>query len=232
MFKKNRLFVIFVCSLIMAAGNLLAGEVKGAFDLTDPNLWTPHGKQVEVVNYQGKPALQIKPNMGQGYALLKVVEFENGVIEVDIAALPYFTGIVFRLTSDNDYEAVYFRPQNSRHADPEKRKHTVQYISHPDHTWHFLRQNFPDQYEGSQDISPGEWFHVRLEVSGTSARVYVNDAETPCLVVNDLKHGSRKGSVGVWTGNTSGGTFANFTMKALPGSQNKENDIVYKSEQN
>lgn len=231
MFKKNALFVILICGFVLTSGNILAGGVKASFDLTDLNQWKTFGEDIEVVKYKGKPALQIKPGMGSRFAVLKEIEFENGIIEVDIAAIPYFTGIVFRMKGDNDYEAIYFRPQNSRHTDPVKRKHTVQYISHPDHPWHYLRKNFPDQYEAGLDIPPDEWFHVKLEIDGTTVRVFVNNSDTPCLEINDLKHGIRKGSVGVWTGNTSGGTFSNFKIKPLPVSENESEKTSYTSEQ-
>jgi nitroreductase len=232
MFQRKSLFVILICGLFMAAGNSLSAGVKASFDLTDLSRLETAGKEVEIVKYRGKPALRIKPGTGQGYALLKDVEFKNGVIEVDIAAIPRFTGIVFRMKGDNNYEAVYFRPQNSRHTDPIKRKHTVQYMSHPDHPWHYLRKNFPDKYEAELDIPPEEWFHVKLEVNGTTLRVFVNGSATPCLEVKGLKHGLRKGKVGVWTGSTSGGTFADFSIKTLPPTQEADEDTTYTPEQN
>ncbi|MCP4844661.1 MAG: hypothetical protein GY901_06100, partial [Actinomycetia bacterium] len=41
------------------------------------------------------------------------------------------------------------------------------------------------------------WVHVRLEFSGTQARVFLDDAEQPALVMNDLKRGRSKGWIGV-----------------------------------
>ena len=177
------------------------------------NNWTVKTKAAEIIQYKGKTALRLKKGPGQGIAYLKGVEFVNGTIELDIAAIPRFTGIVFRLQDDQTYEGIYFRPQNSRN--PAKGNNTVQYISHPENTWFCLRKNFPGKYEAAADIPPDEWFHVKVEVIGLEAKVYVNQSETPCLVVKDLLHGTSKGKVGVFCGNTSGGTFANFTVKPV-----------------
>ncbi len=175
--------------------------------------WTVKLKETEIIQYKGKTALRLKEAKGPGLAILKDVAFVNGVIEVDIAAIPQFTGIVFRLVDEYTYEGIYFRPQNSR--DPKKRNETVQYISHPRYTWNYLRENFPGKYEAAADIPPEEWFHVRVEVIDQEAKVFVNNSQTPSLVVSDLKRGISKGAVGVWCGNESGGTFTNFSVKLM-----------------
>jgi hypothetical protein len=41
--------------------------------------------------------------------------------------------------------------------------------------------------------------------------VFVGDATEPCLTVNQLSD-RKKGLVGIWVGNTSGGDFANFRI--------------------
>lgn len=175
--------------------------------------WIVKLKEAEIIQYKEKTALRLKEAKGPGLAILKDVEFVNGVIEVDIAAIPKFTGIVFRLVDEYTYEGIYFRPQNSR--DPQKRNDAVQYISHPRYTWNYLRENFPGKYEAAADIPPEAWFHVRVEVIDQEAKVFVNNSQTPCLVVSDLKRGISKGAVGVWCGNESGGTFTDFSVKPL-----------------
>jgi hypothetical protein len=39
---------------------------------------------------------------------------------------------------------------------------------------------------------------MKVVVSGTTARLYVNGASQPCLIVNDLKHGDGAGRVALW----------------------------------
>jgi nitroreductase len=191
---------------------IFAQDQDVVFDFSDPSQWMMESAETEIVEYKGKEAFRIKGAPGERIAYLKDFDFLDGVIELDIAAIPYYTGLVFRVRSGHVYEGIYFRPQNSRHKDPVRRGHTVQYISNPMHTWYYLREIAPEKYEAAVDISPDEWFHVKVIVAGKKAEVYVNEAETPCLVVDDLKHGISQGSVGVWCGNTSAGTFANLKV--------------------
>ena len=46
----------------------------------------------------------------------------------------------------------------------------------------------------------GAWTHVRIEVTGVRARLFVNGATQPSLIVNDLKRGATTGQIGLWIG--------------------------------
>ena len=57
-------------------------------------------------------------------------------------------------------------------------------------------------------MAPDEWTRMRIEVRGARARLYVNDAPQPVLVVNDLKSGpDGTGAIALWIGP---GTVAHF----------------------
>lgn len=209
---QGRTCLLMIIVLLLSV-EFFAQEKEVVFDFSNPDKWTMESAETEIVDYKGKEAFRIKGAPGERIAYVKNFEFIDGIIELDIAAIPYYTGLVFRVRSSHVYEGIYFRPQNSRQKDPVRRGHTVQYISNPKHTWYYLRETAPEKYEAAVDFPPDEWFHVKLVVSGVKAEVFVNDAESPCLVVEDLKHGISQGSVGVWCGNTSAGTFANLTIK-------------------
>lgn len=141
--------------------------------------------------------------------LLKDTDFRNGIIEIELAgeAVPGvgpaargFVGVAFRINSENpdEYECLYLRPLNGRAEHQIQRNHSVQYISHPDYPWWRLREETPGFYESYVDLIPGEWTKVRIEVSGQSAKLYVNGAEQPTLVINDLKRGDVRGGIGLW----------------------------------
>jgi hypothetical protein len=89
----------------------------------------------------------------------------------------------------------------------------VQYISHPAHPWQKLRADHPGQYERPVKPvpDPNAWFHARVVVASPKVSVFVGDAKEPCLTVNQLS-GRKKGLVGIWVGNTSGGDFANLKI--------------------
>lgn len=155
------------------------------------------------------------------YAVVEGVEFDNGVIEAEMAGAPApgtgggargFFGIAFRL-HNGAYDAFYLRATNGRADDQERRNHTVQYISHPDWTWFRLRKESPSKYEAYVDLVPDLWTKIKIDVRGDRARLYVHDQEQPTLIVNDLKSGAQgKGGVALWIDQGTVAHFRNLTV--------------------
>ncbi|MGO4716644.1 hypothetical protein [Bradyrhizobium sp. 2TAF24] len=57
----------------------------------------------------------------------------------------------------------------------------------------------PAQYESYVDFAPGEWTTTRIDVKGTTAKLFAGDALQPALIVNDLKRGpDSNGSIGLY----------------------------------
>jgi hypothetical protein len=142
-------------------------------------------------------------------AVIEGFEFGDGTIDVDLAGEPLpdapadargFVGIAFRVQQDGrTYDAFYLRPTNGRADDQLRRNHAAQYISHPDWPWSRLRDESPGKYESYVDLEPGKWTHIRIEVRGAQARLYVHGAAQPTLIVNDLKTGAgASGAVALW----------------------------------
>lgn len=168
----------------------------------------------QVVHYHGKPAIKLVPlpeTRGKDEDMLAIFDdehFADGTIEVSVAGAPRpgmppdsrgFVGIAFRAGEQGEWsEVVYLRPTNGRAADQLRRNHSVQYVSHPEFTWSRLRAESPGVYESYVDLEAGAWTTLRLVVSGTTARLFVNGASEPTLVVTDLKHGAVPGRIGLW----------------------------------
>jgi hypothetical protein len=157
-------------------------------------------------------------------AIVDGVEFSNGTIELDLAGEPGagaaggargFVGIAFRVQPDRKtYDCFYLRPTNGRADDQERRNHTAQYISHPEHTWFKLREETPSKYESYVDIEPARWIHVKVIVDGDKARLYVNGNDQPVLIVNDVKSGaSGKGGVALWFEGSTVAHYANLRIE-------------------
>ncbi|MFT3966043.1 MAG: hypothetical protein QM690_09195 [Sphingobium sp.] len=119
-----------------------------------------------------------------------------------------FVGIAFRISENAEkFEAIYVRPTNARADDQVRRNHTTQYISHPDYPWERLRREEPGKYESYADMVPGEWTKLTLVVRGASAKLYVDGAKEPALIINDLKLPPASGGIGLWVGPGSRGYF-------------------------
>jgi hypothetical protein len=164
-----------------------------------------------------RKGVRLSEGPGESPAYLEGFELTNGAIEFDIRGKDVqqqsFVGIAFHGIDDTTYDAVYFRPFNFKAEDPARRIRAVQYISQPTHTWQKLRSEHPGRYEKAVNPvpDPNGWFHVRVEVASPKVSVFVNDAKEPCLVVNQLSD-RKKGLVGLWVGNNSGGDFADLVL--------------------
>lgn len=176
------------------------------------------------VQYEGKDAVRLlaRPNVanGESYAILKGERFHNGTIEASVAGKPGasaapdargFIGIAFRLQG-NRYEYIYLRPTNGRADDQVRRNHSVQYGAHPAYDFDRLRRESPEKYESYVDLQPGVWTQYKIVIEGTKARLYVNGAVQPCLIVNDLKLGDSQGGVALWVGPGTEGYFADLKI--------------------
>lgn len=187
----------------------------------------------QVAAYRGRRAVRITvddgltstrtPAGGQALGIVKDSDFKDGTIELEIAGVPRegappdvrgFVGIAFRVQEHGaKFECMYLRMTNGRAQDQLQRNHSTQYISEPDYSWKRLREEHPGQYESYVDLEAGAWTRVKIEVAGTTAKLYVNGAAQPVLVVNDLKHGDSRGQLALWTGSDSDGYFSNLTVR-------------------
>ena len=175
-------------------------------------------RAVTLSDKDGNPALRFDERGGDGLAEWPDVEFNDGSIEFDVRGKDVvqrsFVGVAFHGTGGS-YEAIYLRPFNFRANDPVSRNHAVQYVSMPTYTWDRLRSEHPGQYEKAIDPAPDPngWVHVRIVVAHPKISVFVNNAETPSLVVDQLTD-HKSGWIGLWVGNGSGGEFANLKISS------------------
>jgi hypothetical protein len=200
-----------VAVLALAAPGLYAQTPRPqVFPLRDANGLIAPKVKTEAVNYLGRRSIGItmEGEDHDGLALLPGTDFQDGVIEADIALRnttppevkrPGFVGIAFRVSPDaSRYEVLYLRPGNSQAEDQAKRNHAVQYVSEPDFGWYRLRREWPSVYESYAELALETWTKVRIEVVGRAAKLYVNGSAKPSLVVDGLKGEDLRGAVGLW----------------------------------
>ena len=164
-------------------------------------------EEAKPVDYQGRKCLLLNG----GAAVLKDFAMRDGVIDVDIStpANRGFFGIQFRMINDGaDSEWVYLRQHKS--GLPDAMQYTP--VLHTGANWQLF--NGPG-FTGAVDIPKDTWFHLRLEVTGAQAKLFVKDMDKPALVMNDLKSGIQKGQVALYV--LTGATyFSNFEIRTTP----------------
>lgn len=176
--------------------------------------------KTEAVEYLGRRSvrLTVEGEDHESLALLPGTDFQDGVIEADIALrattppgirFPGFVGIAFRARPDaSHYELFYLRPGNSEAADQAMRNHAVQYASEPDFGWYRLRREWPSVYESHAELAMETWTKVRIEVAGRAAKLYLNGSAKPSLVVDGLKGEDLHGAIGLWSFTTEEAYFS------------------------
>jgi hypothetical protein len=180
-----------------------SAAISVAFDSDRWQIQDPKGRKLD---HLGRKSLYLT----SGYAFLPDVVFEDGVIEVDVAAqnLASFVGIVFRSEKAGEHEIVYFRPHKSGQED------AVQYT--PSFNGGAGWQLYSGKgFTTAVDIPKEQWLHIRIEIQGLNGKVYFNNSEKPVLLIEDLKHGYSHGSIGLW-GSANGGYFSNFSYIVDP----------------
>jgi hypothetical protein len=210
--------------LLLFSGKHPFGQSANEIALPAADKLELHNVKAEAVSYQGHTAVRVTDAAAADaddagrLAIIPGTSFQDGTIEVSLsgdtladapAQARGFVGIAFRVSADRShFECLYLRPKNGRAEDQLQRNHSTQYISVPGFPWNKLRTESPGKYESYVDLVAGQWTRVRIEVSGTSARLYVNGAEQPVLIVNDLKQPPVKGAIALWVGP---GTIAHFS---------------------
>jgi sugar lactone lactonase YvrE len=199
--KRLKAALVFILTVVILATGLPGQEASGDIVEFTSERWDL--ADARIVDHLDRKALM-------GTALLKDVELENGIIECDIAmkgGVRSYPGILFRVQSSEEYERIYLRPHRSPLYDD-----AVQYVAtfHGVDSWQFY--NGPGLT--SRAVIPADrWVHVKIEVAGTQARVYLDNAPQPVLVVGDLQRGKSRGGLGLTTMADGASFFSNFSFR-------------------
>jgi len=162
------------------------------------------GPTSRIEEFMGRKALTLT-----GMAFLKDVEFENGVVEVDLAFKEgtIFPTIIFHQQDEANYEEFYVRPHKSGKPDALQYTPVFNGLS----AWQLY---YGEGCTNAWTFSPNEWVHIKLEIAGTQARVFIGESKTPALVINDLRLGRTRGGLGLKvTGPIGVAYFADFKYR-------------------
>jgi hypothetical protein len=218
-------------------------DVDANSTITNPTQEVPQILSTNLVNtststFDGKNAVKVEltsayqteiNNSGTGagngpsYAIVGK-DFQNGTIEVEIAAAPNtlgsptsrgFAGLAFHIDENSkDYEAVYFRMTNGTLNTPAPaaplNTRAIQYVAHPNFHFNASRGQFPGFYEKGAPVAANKWHKLKLEINGTNIKVSVDGTEI--LNLKDLKYAHQNGSIGLWVDVGTTAYFRNLTI--------------------
>ncbi len=163
----------------------LAASAARELPFTD-GLWKTGDPKARVETLGGKTALRLTSAM----STRRDVDLRDGTIEFDLWSTGEraFAYIHFRMESERESEAIYFRLHKSRLPD------AIQYDPFYQAQGNWQLFHGPES-TAAAELSPGRWIHVRLELLGEKAALFLGDAREPVLAVPKLARGSKGGFI-------------------------------------
>ena len=166
---------------------VLALAAPPARDLpfSDP-AWKNTDPRARVETLGGRTALRLTTGM----SIRRDVLLRDGTIEFDLwsTAERAFAYLHFRMQSEEESEAIYFRLHKSRLPD------AIQYDPFYQGLGNWQLYHGPES-TAAVDLSPGRWIHVKLELQGDKAALFVDNSSEPILSVPKLARGSKGGFI-------------------------------------
>jgi hypothetical protein len=179
--KRSLLFLTLslVCTLAFAQ------KSKPSPALLVAEKWTFEPQKVAFTQENGVPVMKILPSAGK--VIAKDLDFSNGTIEFDTK--PNSLLFNFRLKNARENECFYFRM--GRAGNPSAID-AVQYAPFIDgvNMWDMY-----GHYQTNASFSKEAWNHVKLVISGTQMRMYVNSPDKPTLEIDHLEGNAGSGTI-------------------------------------
>ena len=222
--RNNRWAFLSLFVTLILSSNMSAQKIS----LEENNL-TAVQTSVSIEKIEGKNAVKVIKSKSvvkddeATYARINDLKFKDGVMEVEVLSklLPDapehargFIGLAFRIIDDNSkFESIYIRPTNGMADDQLRRNRSIQYFSYPDFKFTDSRKSAPGVYETYADMALNRWIKLKVEVKGAKAKLFIDNAKQPNLIVNDLKMGAEQsGFVGLFVDIGTEGFFRNLKV--------------------
>ncbi|MBW8772787.1 MAG: hypothetical protein JF590_05795 [Gemmatimonadetes bacterium] len=184
-----RLRAPLLCSLLVFAHAVVAVAQTGEVPLS-PDAWTATD-DLRAVPHLGRPALYIN----RGVALVRNAAMENGTLELDLAATDTttFLGVVFRAASPRFSNVIFLRPGSSGTEEAIQYGPAFNTLGVAWQVYHY------DGANAVAEVPRNRWIHLKVELDGQVARLYLDSATTPTLVVPRVVASGGAG-LGLWAG--------------------------------
>jgi hypothetical protein len=199
---------------IVIAAAYLTTRVNAQTISFDSDRWEIQAKESRVEAYLGRQSLYMK----DGFAIVRDANFENGIIEFDVAfsADRGFTGVLWRVQNLENYEEFYVRPHQSGNPDANQYQPVFNDLS----AWQLY---YGEDYSTAVKYDFNRWVHIRIVVSGKNAETYIQDMQSPALFITELKRETKPGKVGLKVSSFAPAYFSNFSFdeKSTPALKGK-----------
>lgn len=153
----------------------------------DSDHWDINAEANILEHIDGQDAIYLQ----NGTALLKNSKFINGIIEFDIrfTERQSFSGLIFRVIDDGNYEEFYMRPHLNNKPD------ACQYTP-ADNGITSWQMYYGPSYSTAINYVFNKWIHVKLAIRDNLADIYYDNMVKPLLTVS-LKRDPKEGAVGI-----------------------------------
>src|SRR5687768_9611654 len=196
---------IYLLASFLLSGFLYAtGQaIKIPFEM---DKWDTIAATLNKQTYMGKESVLLK----SGGIFTKNVDLRDGVIEVDMSFPQQrgFPGIAFRMQDLKNFENFYVRPHQS--GNPDATQYTPVFNGHAG--WQLYHG---EGYSKAFPFKFNEWHHIKIDVHGLQAEIYIDDMEQPLIKVAELKHDWKAGTIGLMSGGVPV-RFANLRYTSKP----------------
>jgi len=151
-----------------------------------PEHWNMTEAKYTTENYQGKECIVIQ----SGRIITKNVDLRDGTIEVDMSFPQQrgFPGIDFRMKDKNNCEHFYVRPHQS--GNPDATQYTPVFNGFDG--WQLYHG---EGYSKAIPYKFNQWHHIKIDIHGITAEIYIDDMQTPLIKVTELKRGWTSGGI-------------------------------------
>jgi len=153
--------------------------------------WDTVGVNFTTETYMGKESILLK----SGFISVKNADLRDGTIEADISFPQQrsFPGFAFRMQDNNNFENFYVRPHQS--GNPDAMQYTP--VFNGQAGWQLYHgEGFSKAFAFKFD----QWHHVKIELHGLQAEIYIDDMQTPLIKVTELLSGWKGGKIGLISG--------------------------------
>lgn len=180
--------------LLLALALLTSSRYAHSQTVTVPftaDQWNKEGSQSSVETFMGKECLLLK----SGTVFIKDLQLQDGIIEADISVPQQrgFPGISFRMLDKNNSELFYVRPHQS--GNPDATQYTP--VFNGSAGWQLYHG---EGYSKAIPFKFDQWHHIKIDVHGRQAEIYIDEMQNPFIKVTELKRDPKAGTIALNAG--------------------------------